>query len=91
MLQKDKVLEISNCTTLSVLLVHTHYTLIAKKKVVEEDFASDLERFQTSELQVATLVIEELKKEQLNIICEKTLVDALTDFVDKEENEALTE
>lgn len=42
-------------------------------------------------MQVATLVEEELKKELVNIIGEKTVVDALTYFVEKEENEALTE
>lgn len=46
---------------------------------------------ENAELHVAKLINEEFKKEQIDIISEKPLVDALELFVDKEENDALSE
>ena len=40
---------------------------------------------------VASLVEEELRAENLSILSEKNLTDALTQFVDKEETEAIAE
>ena len=64
---------------------------IATKRTGEEDFSYDLNHSENAEIHVAKLVEEELKKEQLVIISEKTLVEAITQFVDKEENDALSE
>lgn len=43
------------------------------------------------QLDVSALVQEELKKENLGLLSEKNMVDALAVFVDHQENEALQE
>ena len=40
---------------------------------------------------VSALLQVELKKENLGLLSEKNLVEALSEFVDKQENEALSE
>ena len=39
---------------------------------------------------VASLLVEQLKEEKLTLLPEKNLADALTEFVDKEEKEAIS-
>lgn len=63
----------------------------SSKALGSEDICHDLEPADNAEVHVAKLINEELKKEQLDIISEKTLVGALKLFVDKEENDALSE
>lgn len=43
------------------------------------------------QLDVSSLLQEELKKENLCLLSEKNLVEALSEFVEKQENEALSE
>ena len=50
------------------------------------DDITDLEQ-----LDVSALVEEELKKENLCLLSEKNMVDALGEFVDHQENEAIQE
>lgn len=66
-------------------------TKLSAKRNSEEDFCYDLNHSENAEVHVAKLIEEELKKEQLVIISEKTLVEALTQFVEKEENDALSD
>ena len=40
---------------------------------------------------MSTLLQSELKKENLGLLSAKNLVEALSEFVEKQENEALTE
>ncbi len=63
----------------------------ANKAAPEENICFDLDPVENAELHVAKLINEEIKKEQISIISEKPLVDALKQFVDKEENDALSE
>ncbi len=64
---------------------------VTNKRVPEEDICYDLDKIENAELHVAKLINEEFKKEKVDIISEKPLVDALELFVDKEENDALSE
>ena len=71
----------------------THITDTKKKEersnghVFESlDDVTDLEQ-----LDVSSLVEEELKKENLSLLSEKNMVDALGEFVDHQENEAIQE
>ena len=43
------------------------------------------------QLDVSALLQDELKKASLSLLSEKNLVEALSEFVDKQENEALSE
>ena len=43
------------------------------------------------QLDVSSLLQDELKKENLGLLSEKNLIEALSEFVDKQENEALSE
>ena len=54
-------------------------------------FSSLGEASYTDQLDVSILLQEELKKENLGLLSEKNLVEALSEFVDKQENEALSE
>ena len=39
---------------------------------------------------MASLLVEQLKEEKLTLLSEKNLAEALTEFVDKEEKEAIS-
>ena len=40
---------------------------------------------------MASLLVEQLKEEKLTLLSENNLAEALTEFVDKEEKEAISE
>ena len=40
---------------------------------------------------MASLLVEQLKEEKLTLLSEKNLAEALPEFVDKEEKEAISE
>ena len=65
----------------------------AKKKEEgeSENGFSLLDHIPREQQDVATLLETELKKEKLGLLSEKNLVEALSEFVDKQENEALSE
>ena len=52
---------------------------------------SILEQHYAEQLDVSCLLQEELRKENLSLLSGKNLIDALSEFVDHQENDALSE
>ena len=72
-----------------------HILLIAGAKKEEREsengFSLSDDLTFREQLDVSTLLQDELKKENLGLLSEKNLIEALSEFVDKQENEALSE
>ena len=67
-------------------------SLLAAKKeegVGDRIASADLQTLDSSN--VSALLVEQLKAEKLSILSEKNLAEALAEFVDKEEKEAISE
>ena len=60
------------------------------KKESADDHISQAELRSLDSTNVATLLIEQLKSEQLSLLSEKNLAEALTEYVDKDEKEAIS-
>lgn len=56
-----------------------------------EDLISGADLRTLDSSNVASLLVEQLKEEKLLLLSEKNLAEALTEFVDKEEKEAISE
>ena len=62
-----------------------------KEEGESENGFSLLDDIPREQQDVSVLLQDELKKENLGLLSEKNLVEALSEFVDKQENEALSE
>ena len=64
---------------------------LGKKEEEGEDLISGANLRTLDSSDVASLLVEQLKEEKLTLLSEKNLAEALTEFVDKEEKEAISE
>ena len=62
-----------------------------KKEEEKEDLSSGANLRMLDPSDLASLLMEELKEEKLTLLSKKNLTEAVTEFVDKEEEEAISE